>query len=422
MIAGFMAEHDVDGMALAIVQAPYIPRAGGYGVADRDRKLLVSTNTLFDLGEMAEAYTAVAVMQLVERGKIRLDDVAARRLSGLPAAWQSVTVRALLAHASGIADYTRAPSYDPAAAYRPEELTALVAAEPVAFQPGQAVAASRTDYLLLARIVEAAGGQPFEQFVRQNQFERLGLRYTFFSDELDRVRSEAVELNDLRHKDFLLDPLLINPIERAAGPRGDARHAAAARAARMGSGSIWASAMDVSIWDIGLAGEILVKDPALRSILYSSANAGGQTVPVMGAWRFPGRKGLMYVTGSASGQSAFLSRFTDPSELVCVTLLANKEGLDMTQLARRIAGAFDPRLGPPLSPEGMRFQQSPYPAAETRDRVNRIPAEVRARFSVREEASQVWLQYADPAPAADLRSAGLRERLDRLALGVVTPY
>jgi D-alanyl-D-alanine carboxypeptidase len=295
MIAGFMAEHDVDGMALAIVQAPYIPRASGYGIADRERKLLVSSNTLFDLGRMAEAYTAVAVMQLVERGKIALDDPAARHLSGLPSAWQTITVRALLAHASGIADYTRVPSYDPARSYRPEELTALAAAEPVAFQPGRSVANSATDYLLLARIVEAASGQPFHQFVRQNQFDRLGLRHTVFADELDRVRSERVEANDYRHKEFLVDPALINPTERAAGSAGRARFAAPSAAARMGSGSILASATDVSIWDIGLAGEILIKDPALRAILYQPAG-----IPVMGAWRFPGRKGLMYVTGSAN--------------------------------------------------------------------------------------------------------------------------
>src|SRR5213083_1292993 len=61
----------------------------------------------------------------------------------------------------------------------------------------------------------------------------------------------------------------------------------------------------------------------------------------------PGRPGLMYIVGHANGQSAFLSRFTAASELVCVTLLANKEGLDLTQLARRIAGAYDNRLGPP---------------------------------------------------------------------------
>lgn len=433
MIAEYMADHDVDGMALAIVQAPYIPRVSGYGIADRERKLLASSNTLFDLGRMAEAYTAVAVMQLVERGRVALDDPAARYLSSLPAAWRSVTVRALLAHASGIADYTLVSAFDPSRSYRPEELTALAASQPVAFGPGQAVANSATDYLLLARIVENAAGQPFQEFVRQNQFDRLRLRQTFFGDELDRVRSEAVEANNNRHKDFLIDPLLINPTERAAGPRGGARSASAGapgRPARMGSGSIFASAMDVSIWDIGLAGEILIQDASLRSILYTSATAGGQTAPVMGAWRFPGRKGLMYVAGSANGQSSFLSRFTDPSELVCVTLLANEEGLDLTQLARRIAGAFDPRLGPPLSPEGMRFQQSPYPAGETRERVNRIALNLRSRFSVMEEGGQVWLGYADPvielrqAGRADRRAASqsLRERLDRLALSIVTPY
>ena len=417
MIAGYMADHDVDGMALAIVQAPYIPRAGGYGLADRERKLLASSNTVFDLGQMAEAYTAVAVMQLVERGKVGLDDPAGKHLAGLPGAWQSVTVRALLAHASGLPDYTRVPAFDPSRSYRPEELTALAASEPVAFRPGQSVANSATDYLLLARIVEAASGQPFQQFVRQNQFERLGLRHTFFADEMDRVRSEAVETSDYRHREFLLDPLLINPTERAAGSKGEARRPRTG-GGRMGSGSILASAMDVSVWDIGLAGEILVKDAALRAMLYQPAGA----VPVMGAWRFPGRKGLMYVTGSANGQSAFLSRFTDPSELVCVTLLANKEGLDLTQLARRIAGAFDPRLGPPLAPAGMRFQQSPYSAAETRDRVSRVAPDIRSRFSVMEDGGQVWILYADPAAETRPTPRTLRDRLDRVALSIVTPY
>src|SRR5436190_15537324 len=136
MIAEFMLDHHVDGMALAIVQAPYIPRVAGYGVADRERKLLASSNTLFDLGQIAEAYTAVAAMQLVERGKLALDDPASRHLAGLPSAWQSVTVRALLTHASGIPDYSRVPSFDPARSYRPEELIALAASEPLAFRPG----------------------------------------------------------------------------------------------------------------------------------------------------------------------------------------------------------------------------------------------------------------------------------------------
>jgi hypothetical protein len=177
----------------------------------------------------------------------------------------------------------------------------------------------------------------------------------------------------------------------------------------------------------------------------------------MGAWRFPGRKGLMYVAGSAGGQSAFLSRFTDPSELVCVTLLANKEGLDLTQLARKIAGAYDKRLGPPPAAEGMRVQQSPYTVEETLARlraalrredvgvaagggndsapeatisvssgrpvpvVNGAAAAPALRATAWEEGGQVWVGYADPANVARNGSA-LRVRLDRALLAAVSPY
>lgn len=67
MVADFMAEHQIPGLALAIVQAPYIPRVTGYGLADVEKKLLVASNTLFDLGQMIEAFTGVAVLQLVEQ-------------------------------------------------------------------------------------------------------------------------------------------------------------------------------------------------------------------------------------------------------------------------------------------------------------------------------------------------------------------
>jgi hypothetical protein len=141
----------------------------------------------------------------------------------------------------------------------------------------------------------------------------------------------------------------------------------------------------------------------------------------MGAWRFPGRRGLMYVTGSARGHSAFLIRFTAADELVCVTLLANREGLDLSQLGRRIAGAYDKRLGPPEAP-GLRVQQSPYPPGETMQRFRAAlgrdklgePAAARAW----ESDGQVWVGYADPGAA----ERPLRDRLDRALLLAVSPY
>lgn len=455
MIADYMAENGVPGMALAIVQAPYIPRLTGYGLADTEKRLLVSMNTLFDIGQMAEGFTAVAVMQLVEAGKLRLEDPIGKHLPDLPKAWQSISVHALLAHASGIPDYTHETGFDMTREYSPAELIALVANKPPAFKPGKDIADSATDYLLLARLIETASGMSYRDYLRRNQFEQLGLQNIVFADEADRIRSEPVERNDNRHKEFLTDAALINPTERASGYReGLSPASPASISARLGSGGILATAFEISRWDIGLAGDLLIKDAGLRNALYAPVTLpDGRSLPVNGGWRFPGRKGLMYITGSASGHSAFLSRFTDPSELVCVTLLANKEGLDLTQLARRIAGAYDQRLGPPPGKD-LRVQQSPYPARQTIDRfaaviqreklgrMGRIsdvggvttatitppaPEPVPAgmgtapqiRVTAWEEKGQVWLGLADKgaSPAYELR-----RRLDAALLKAVSPY
>lgn len=479
MVADFMAEHAIPGLALAIVQAPYIPRVTGYGLADVGKKLLVSSNTLFDLGQMIEAYTGVAIMQLVEQGRLGLDDPASHHLPDLPGAWSGITVRHLLMHASGLRDYREAVG----AAAAPAAAIAGIAGLAPAFAPGTDVAASATDYLLLGLIVEAASGQSYRDFVQRNQIERLGLRHTVFAQDLGQVKRESVETSGGRHAGFLADPALVNPTEPATGYAGEGgRDPVPVRVppAAFLPGGLLASAQDVSLWDIGLAGAILVKEPANRALLYGGARlADGRAVPVMGGWRFPGHKGLMYVIGSTAGQSAFLSRFTDPDELVCVTLLVNREGIDLSQLARRIAGAYDTRLGPPQGAPGMRARQSPFGVAETIGRLEAVlkqggvgimaridhaagarsagidlpateqlifgnPAagtplmlsrrsvalDLPLRALAWEENGAVWLGYTDPVEIAhrngvvdrDPQALTMRHRLDAATLKAVTPY
>ncbi len=149
MIAEFMKEHRIPGMTLAIVQAPYISRVVGYGVSDVEKGLLASPKTLWDVGQMTQAYTAVAIMQLVEAEKLSLDDPVAKHVADLPGEWRAVTVRQLMAHVSGLPDYTRQAAFNPAQSYKPGEVIALVKSVPVAFQPGTQVANSATDFFLL---------------------------------------------------------------------------------------------------------------------------------------------------------------------------------------------------------------------------------------------------------------------------------
>ena len=84
MVAAFMKQHRIPGMTLAIVQAPYIPRVAGYGVSDAHKGLLASPKTLWPVGQMTQAYTAVAVMQLIEADKLALDDPVGKHIANLP--------------------------------------------------------------------------------------------------------------------------------------------------------------------------------------------------------------------------------------------------------------------------------------------------------------------------------------------------
>lgn len=344
LIAAYMKDNKIPSLSLAIVQAPYITRVQGYGFSDTGRKLLAGSNTLYDIGQMAEAFTAVAILQLVEQGKVKLDDPIQQYVQLAPQAWHNVTVRQLLQHQSGLPDYTKAKPENPddtqAALFQ-----AVANTGPI-FEPGTKTEPSATDHLLLQLVIENASGQSYESFVKANQIDKLGLKHTFFAGEAAALPRD-LPANNEKPKKFLEEAALINPTEPATGYQGADPAPPVDTRALPARAAIYATAEDISTWDIGLAGQILIKDPELRKVIYTPAKLkDGTVVKTSGPWDFPGHLGLMVSTGSGQGFSSLLSRYTDPKELLCVTLLANKEGLDLQPLAERIAAAYDASIKP----------------------------------------------------------------------------
>jgi D-alanyl-D-alanine carboxypeptidase len=372
MVAVFMKEHRIPGMTLAIVQAPYIPRVVGYGVSDVEKGLLASPKTLWNVGQLTQGYTAVAIMQLVEADKMALDDLIGKYVVNLPPPWRDVSVRHLMAHVSGLPDYTKQPSFQPAGEYKPDEVIALVKDIAPDFRPGARVANSATDFFLLGLIVERVSGMSYEAFVTKNQFERLGLKNTLFASDLPGVKSEAVETSGFKHQKFLRERPYIDPTEMATGYTDRDGKWTPVRpnnqSACYANGAVLASAEDISLWDIGLAGNLLVSKKEHRDYLYRAIRLNdGTVVPGHCGWRFQGRPGVMDIRGNVPGFSCYLIRLT--VDLVCVTLCANREGVDLTELGRRIAGAFDHALGPPVGPKVMMCLESCYPVGTTADRL-----------------------------------------------------
>lgn len=374
MIYEFMDKEGIPGLAMAIVQAPYIPRIVSYGISNIQTKQLASSKTIWAVGPISQVYAAIAIMQLHEKGKLNLKDKASKYLQGLPEKWNAITILQLLQHATGIADYRLQKGYNPTGKYTSNDLITSVKDIPLAFTPGTNVATSATNYLLLADIVEKASQMSYRDFITKNQIELLGLKQTCFVEDFPKIKQENIALSNMKHREFLNSKDYIDPTENATGYNQEYEPQTPAQSANLkGFGDIWASAENISFWDISLAGTILIAKPENRAVIYKPTTLdNGKVIPAIAGWQFAHHKGLMESKGSVNGFSSLLSRFTDPNELVCVTLLANKEGLDLTNLARRIASVYGAELSSGVNDNELYTYESIFSAKETMQRIEDV--------------------------------------------------
>lgn len=433
-IPEFMAKNNVPGLSMAIVQAPYIPRSASYGRASTVNDQLASTRTMWNIGPITQGFTAVAVFQLYEAKKLGIHDAIDKYLVDLPEAWRKVTIFELLQHASGIPDYRTAPGFDEDKVYRPDELLAMVRGKPLLFAAGSQVRMSATDFALLGLVIERASGMSFHDYITKNQIEPLGLHRTMFVEDfakkafVDLPPETTVENKHLRFKN---DVSYIDPVEPAIGYRERdgklAPTASDSSRSLFGFGSLWSSAEDISIWDVALAGSTLVKAAENRALIYTPTRlANGTIVPAMAGWEFTHHPGFMEMKGKSAGFSVYLSRFTAGNELVCVTLLVNKEGVDLTDLARDIAESYQAGLGAPVDSDGIVTQESKYSVDETAKRLKaRLAAMKIPIFAVFDHAENARQSELELRPTKVLvfgnARVGTKLMLDNQAIALDLP-
>ena len=173
--------------AVLLVRDGSTIRTYARGVAARGPARQVSADDRFRIGSVTKTLVATVALQLVDEGRISLDDPVDEWLPSLVPGGRAITVRQLLSHRSGLFDYVEdakvfAPyNQDPAYAWNPRRLVEIAVSHPAPFAPGERFAYSSTNYLLLGLIVEAATGAPLEQQLRERIFEPLGLRKTTFA-------------------------------------------------------------------------------------------------------------------------------------------------------------------------------------------------------------------------------------------------
>ena len=183
--------HRVQGLAVAITHGDEIIHVRGYGTAGEGRP--VRADTPFYIGSVSKSFTALAVMQLVEAGKIELDRPVKEYLPWFavadPEATSRITVRHLLNQTSGLSRASGIDAPDNADASVEDAVRALASAQP-ATVAGTEFHYSNPNYTTLGLLIEAVSGQTYGEYLAANVFEPLEMARSFTS----RTAAEAAGL------------------------------------------------------------------------------------------------------------------------------------------------------------------------------------------------------------------------------------
>lgn len=319
-----MNERHIPGAALAVVRNGKTVKIQGYGLANVELNAPATENTVFEIGSVTKQITAVAVMLLVEDGKINLDEKISKYLPNTPESWSKVTVRNLLTHTSGIKNYTGLPGFELSKRLKRDDFIKAAGAYPLEFEPGERYNYSNTGYNLLGHIIESASGKSYWDFLRERIFKPLGMNSTANRDPQFIVKNRADgyewENNLLAGRDWDLTDLF-------------------------SAGAIVSSISDLTKWEAGLRGDTFLKKRSKEQIWTPFVLNDGKPYPYGFGWNIGDLRGhkLISHSGHTAGFSASISRYTDDDLTVIVLTNLGTVGIG-GQIARGVAKIYLPAI------------------------------------------------------------------------------
>lgn len=333
---------DIDAVVQRAIDAKAMPAAGiavvrdgkvflvkGYGAADIDAKTVVGENTTFQIASVTKQFTAAAVMLLVEKGKLSLDDALGKYVSDVPAKWSGITIRQLLNQVSGIPNYTAGGKLIKDKTYTQSEILALVKDIPVRFEPGAKWEYSNTNYFLLGMIIEKVSGKAYPEFMSERIFKPLGMTSTTINTSGLVIKNAAsgYALTSGKWEKVKLD----DPSQPFS------------------AGAIVSTPTDMAKWATAVSDGKLLKKTSWDEVWAPGKLTDGKPSNYGFGWQLGKFGETDYVghSGGISGFSSFIVRF--PADKLSIVVLANRAGQAPQELAFEVAGVFLPKVSAELA-------------------------------------------------------------------------
>ena len=318
-----MQSQQIPGVALAVVKDGNVVLARGYGFANVEHQVPVKPETIFQSGSTGKQFTATAVMMLVEEGKLSLEDKITKYFTDAPEAWRDITVRHMLTHTSGMADYP--PDFDMRRDYTENDLFQRLKTIPLAFQPGEKWTYSNIAYVMLGILIHKVSGKFYGDFLQERVFKRLGMSTARIISEADIVPNRAAGYR------------LVNGQLKNQGWVSPSLNTTA-------DGALYMTIYDMAKWDAALYTEKLLRRTTLEQMWTPVKLNNGTTHPYGFGWMLGEVRGHRIIehSGSWQGFKAQITRYVD--DKLTVIVFANQIRANQTELAHGVAAIINPEL------------------------------------------------------------------------------
>jgi CubicO group peptidase (beta-lactamase class C family) len=316
-----MAAQKIPGMSVSVVTGGELRWSAGYGQADIENEVPATPETVYRLASVSKPITAVAVLQLVEQGKIDLDAPVQRYVPAFPPKQWPVTTRQLLGHLGGIRHYADGEFESTRRYATLTEALDIFRNDPLVQEPGTKYLYSTYGYTLVGAVVEAASGTTFADYVRQNVFEPAGM--------------SGARVDDVRE----IIPRRAHGYEK--GPAGELRNSGLADTSyKVPGGGLCGTAPDLARFAIALWKGTLVRPETRRLMFTSLKTRDGKATGYGLGWALgtdPLGRDEVFHRGDQQRVTSLL--YTQPERGLAIVLFANLEGVSppLFALARQIA-------------------------------------------------------------------------------------
>jgi CubicO group peptidase (beta-lactamase class C family) len=315
-VSAEMSRQKIPGMAVAVVKNGEVVVAKGYGFANLEHQVPVSTHSVFQSGSIGKQFTAAAIMLLEEQGKLRLDDKIASYLPRTKAQWGSITLRHLLTHTSGIPEYEG--EVDDRRDYSEQQLTELVGLLSRTSPPGYKFEYSNSGYLLLGIIIRTVTGKFHGDYIREHVFEPLGMKTARIATDADIVPNRVAGYRMSNGR--ILNQEWVSPTFNQTA-----------------DGCFLLSLEDFLAWEGGVRTRALLKPESWSQIFAPVVLNSGKTHPYGFAWEITqwGGQTMHGHDGSFRGFEAILARYIE--EKLTIIALSNLADVDLAPITEHIA-------------------------------------------------------------------------------------